>query len=165
MSELKEHLFCECDELVREYRGQLSNEMRPYYLKSEADKVIAELKSDIADLRDDKKSTDAILDERNAAIAELKRQIEFLKTTHDSCGNCSKCAEGMGNVFDENLDKLKADYKEACDRLQTVNLIKDEQKAKADKLLSCLKCLVERHSIKDCPEKDSAIEIVKAYDI
>lgn len=25
--ELKEHLFCECDEIVREYRGQLSNEM------------------------------------------------------------------------------------------------------------------------------------------
>jgi ABC-type xylose transport system substrate-binding protein len=43
MSELKDHRFCECDEIVREYRGQLSNEMRPYYLKSEADKVIAEL--------------------------------------------------------------------------------------------------------------------------
>lgn len=34
----------------------------------------AELKSDIADLRDDKKLTDAILDERNAEIAELKAQ-------------------------------------------------------------------------------------------
>ena len=44
MSELKEHLFCECDECIREYRGPLSNEMRPYYLKSEADKVIALLK-------------------------------------------------------------------------------------------------------------------------
>ena len=44
MSELQEHQFCECDEFVREYRGPLSNEMRPYYLKSEADKVIAELK-------------------------------------------------------------------------------------------------------------------------
>ena len=56
--------------------------------------------------------------------------------------------------------KLKADYKEACDRLQTANLIKDEQKAKADKLLSCLKCLVMRDLIKDCAEKASAIEIV-----
>jgi hypothetical protein len=46
------------------------------YLKSEADKVIAELKSDIADLRDDKKLTDAILDERNA---ENKRLKEVLK--------------------------------------------------------------------------------------
>lgn len=73
MSELKEHLFCECDECIREYRGPLSNEMRPYYLKSEADKVIAEKDKEIAE--------------------------------------------------------LKADYKEACDRLQTANLIKDEQLA------------------------------------
>lgn len=62
------------------------------------------------------------------------------------------------------LDK-EADYKEACNRLQTANLIKDEQKAKADKLLSCLKCLVMRDLIKDCQEKDSAIEIVKEYDL
>lgn len=38
-----------------------------------------------------------------------------------------------------------------------------EQKAKADKLHSCLKCLVMRDIIKDCPEKASAIEIVKEY--
>jgi hypothetical protein len=36
---------------------------------------------------------------------------------------------------DKEIAKLKADYKEACDRLQTANLIKDEQKAKADELL------------------------------
>ena len=65
---------------------------------------------------------------------------------------------------DKVIDELKADYKEACDRLLTVGLIKDEQKAKADKLLSCLKCLVMRDLIKDCPEKESAIEIVKEYD-
>lgn len=53
MSELKEHLFCECDECIREYRGPLSNEMRPYYLKSEADKVIAELKAQKAQAEDD----------------------------------------------------------------------------------------------------------------
>ena len=44
MSELQEHQFCECDEYIREYRGPLSNEMRPYYLKSEADKVISNQK-------------------------------------------------------------------------------------------------------------------------
>ena len=38
-----------------------------------------------------------------------------------------------------------------------------EQKVKADKLHSCLKCLVMRDLIKDCPEKKSAIEIVKEY--
>lgn len=36
-------------------------------------------------------------------------------------------------------------------------------KEKADKLLSCLKCLVMRDLIKDCPEKASAIEIVKEF--
>lgn len=38
-----------------------------------------------------------------------------------------------------------------------------EQKATANKLHSCLKCLVMRDLIKDCPEKKSAIEIVKEY--
>ena len=56
------------------------------YLKGEADKVIAE---------------------KDKEIAELKRQVAFLKTTHDSCGHCNNCAEGMGKVFDENLDELK----------------------------------------------------------
>ena len=106
------------------------NDTGKFYLKSEADKVIEKLKADNADLLDDKKSTDAILDERNAEIAELK-----------------------------------ADYKEACDRLQTANLIKEEQKAKADKLLSCLKYLVMRDLIKDCPPKKVATEIVKEYDL
>ena len=65
---------------------------------------------------------------------------------------------------DKVIEELKADYKEACDRLQTANLIKDEQKAKADKLLSCLKYLVIRDLIKDCPSKKVATEIVKEYD-
>lgn len=64
---------------------------------------------------------------------------------------------------DEAISELKADYKEACDRLQTANLIAKEQKDNADKLLSCLKCLVMRDLIKDCPEKDSVIEIVKEF--
>lgn len=41
MSGLKEHQFCESDEFFREYPGPLSNETHLYYLKSEADKVIA----------------------------------------------------------------------------------------------------------------------------
>jgi len=64
----------------------------------------------------------------------------------------------------EEIVGLRADYKEACDRLQTAGLIKDEQKAKADKLLSCLKYLVMRDLIKDCPSKKVATEIVKEYD-
>ena len=65
---------------------------------------------------------------------------------------------------DKVIAELKADYNEACDRLQTANLIKDEQKAKADKLLSCLKYLVMGDLIKDCPPKKVATEIVKEYD-
>ena len=42
MSELKEHIFSDIDEVFpRGYCGPLpSQEARPYYLKSEADKVI-----------------------------------------------------------------------------------------------------------------------------
>lgn len=72
MSELKAFNCVESD--LQEFC-----EPRLVYLKDDADKVIAELKSDIADLRDDKKTTDAILNERNEEIAELNKQIEFLK--------------------------------------------------------------------------------------
>lgn len=65
---------------------------------------------------------------------------------------------------DKVIAELKSDYKEACGRLQTANLIKDEQKKKADKLLSCLKYLVMGDLIKDCPPKKVATEIVKEYD-
>ena len=34
---------------------------------------------------------------------------------------------------DKMISELKADYKEACDRLQTANLIKEEQMAKVAK--------------------------------
>ena len=44
-------------------------------------------------------------------LAKLNRQIEFLKTTHSSCNNCNKCADGMGRVFDESLDELKEKHK------------------------------------------------------
>ena len=49
MSELKEHIFSDIDEVFpRGYCGPLpSQEARPYYLKSEADKVIEELKNEI----------------------------------------------------------------------------------------------------------------------
>lgn len=40
-------------------------------------------------------------------IAELNAQADFLKTTRDSCGNCNKCADGMGKVLNAELDKWK----------------------------------------------------------
>ena len=73
-------------------------------------------------------------------------------------------ANWLRELMQLRYNNAKTDYDEVRGRLQTANLIKDEQKAKADKLLSCLKCLVMRDLIKDCPEKKVAAEIVKEYD-
>lgn len=70
----------------------------------------------------------------------------------------------LSEVYQVIVD-LKADYDEVRGLLQNTTLIKDEQKERADKLLSCLKCLVTRDLIKECPEKVSANEIVKEYDL
>ena len=45
--------------------------------------------------------------EADEEIAKLNRQVKFLQTTHSSCNDCNKCADGMGRVFDESLDELK----------------------------------------------------------
>lgn len=92
--------------------------------------------------------------EADKVIAKLENENERLKK-QSSCTFSDDCLR---------VRQLRADYKEACDRLQTANLIKDEQKAKADKLLSCLKYLVMGDLIKDCPPKKVAKEIVKEYD-
>ena len=74
MSELKAHHFCEIDEVFREYHGPLSNEMHLYYLKSEADKVIAELEDS------HKKEVGQLL----MVVAELKAENERLKEVEDA---------------------------------------------------------------------------------
>lgn len=107
------------------------------YSKSDVDAVIAEKDKEIAGLKE------KVSEERSAKV-DYKISARDLST---------------------GLKNAQADYREACDRLHTANLIKDEQKAKADKLLSALKCLVMRGLIKDCPEKASAIEIVREYEI
>ncbi len=90
MSELKEHLFCECDEFVSEYRGQLSNKMRPYYLKSEADKVIAELKEQVQEERSAKvdykissRDLSGGLKEAQAELRRYAKMVEQLKANLD----------------------------------------------------------------------------------
>ena len=86
------------------------------YFKSEADKVIAELKSDIADLRDDKKLTDAILDERNAEIVELKKAcndkddwcLHTLKENrHQKYKRCLLYAKNHKNLGDLATDTIR----------------------------------------------------------
>ena len=78
--------------------------------------------------------------------------------------NTKQLADWLHELMQLRYNLAKSDYDEVRGRLQTANLIKDEQKAKADKLLSCLKCLVMRDLIKDCTEKKVAAEIVKEYD-
>jgi hypothetical protein len=101
---------------------------RHVYDKSDADKVIAELK-DKCQMHDffwegcgfskrGFKNTIAVseaFDELEIDNAKLKRKIEFLKVTHGSCGDCNKCADGMGKVFDENLNELKVQKAQAED--------------------------------------------------
>ena len=81
-------------------------------------------------------------DEADEAIAELKEEI---KRTQE--------------IANEQTFKLCVEKENVC---QLERLLQ-EQKDKADKLLSCLKCLVMRDLIKDCTEKVSAIEIVKEF--
>jgi hypothetical protein len=56
-------------------------------------------------------------------------------TIYDAYWKANSTREGTGILVylkseaDKVIAELKADYKEACDRLQTANLIKDEQLA------------------------------------
>ena len=98
-------------------------------------------------------------------MSELKARHAFdVYEDYTKTGDDDAAQVYIKSEADKVIAELKADYREACDRLQTANLIKNEQKAKADKLLSCLKYLVMGDLIKDCPPKKVAKEIVKEYD-
>ena len=58
--------------------------------------------------------------EADEELAKLNRQVEFLQTTHSSCNNCNKCADGMGKVFDETLDGLKKEKEYLLERTTEV---------------------------------------------
>ena len=70
MSELKVYGFCSISDFLYQGtdRGQLSNEMLPYYLKSEADKVIAEKDKENRKL---KRALWLARAERNRALAAI----------------------------------------------------------------------------------------------
>jgi hypothetical protein len=74
----------------------------------------------------------------DAAIAELKRKLQ------DQCISCPvKMQE------DDVVAELKADYREACKRLQTANLIKDEQIA-ATRHQKYKRCLAMAKWCREC---------------
>ncbi|MEE0937701.1 MAG: hypothetical protein UIG52_06690 [Bacteroidales bacterium] len=80
--------------------------------------------------------------EVDEAIAELKEEV---KKTQE--------------LANEQTFKLCVEKENVCQLEQLFQ----KQKDKADKLYHCLRCLVMRGLIKDCPEKDSVIEIVKEF--
>lgn len=72
----------------------------------------------------------------------------------------------------KNLEEQNAQLKRGIDHLQSKvaamvttdnSAVIARLEAENAKLKSCIKCLVIRDLIKDCPEKKSAIEIVKDY--
>ena len=97
MSELKSVYIARTGDWCRS-----ENDTGKFYLKEEVDKVIAELKSDIADLRDNKVLTDDVLYERSVEIAKLTERAEFLEDklrhrTFKLCSTLAKCCEATKN--------------------------------------------------------------------
>ena len=82
--------------------------MAEVYLKSEADKVISTIRAE--------------RDEYRYNLSCARNEIHNLSMS---------MREDVKRIADKDKEiaDLKADYKEACDRLQTANLIKDEQLA------------------------------------
>lgn len=140
MSELKaRHAF----DVYEEYTKTGDDEQAQVYLKSEADEVISTIRAERDEYRYNLSCA------RNEIHNMQIPMSEYIKRIADK---------------DKEIAELKADYKEVRGLLQNTTLIKDEQKEKADKVLSCLKVLVTRDCIKDCPPKKVAKEIVKEYD-
>ena len=113
MSELKEHLFCDCNEMFLENGSPLSNDIRPYYLKSEADKVIAELKNEV--------ETQKRL--RDMALASVPNALKVMKIIqHQKYKRCLAMAkwceseenrlEAISPIFDTDKEywEYNSDY-------------------------------------------------------
>lgn len=90
--------------------------------------------------------------EADEELEKLNRQVEFLQTTHSSCNECNKCADGMGRVFDENLDEPK---KEKAYLLEhTTEVINSQERVihhqKYKRCLAMAKWCNERWILDDC---------------
>jgi carbamoylphosphate synthase small subunit len=75
-------------------------------------------------------------------IEEVIKQCEENEAVGIIEIDTKQLATWLRELMQLRYNNAKTDYDEVRGRLQTANLIKDEQKAKADKLLSCLKCLL-----------------------
>lgn len=88
--------------------------------------------------------------------SDVDKVISTLKAERDEYRYNLSCARNEIHNISKGMREDIETIARLTDELQ-------EQKDKADKLLSCLKCLVMRDLIKDCTEKASAIEIVKEF--
>lgn len=90
--------------------------------------------------------------EADEELAKLNRQVKFLQTTHSSCNECNKCADGMGRVFDEYLDELKKDKIYLLEH--TTEVINSQERVihrqKYKRCLAMAKWCNERCIIYDC---------------
>lgn len=82
--------------------------------------------------------------EADEELAKLNRQVKFLQTTHSSCNDCNKCADGMGRVFDKSLYELKKEKAYLLEVINSQERVIHRQKYK--------RCLV---MAKWCNERDS----------
>lgn len=82
------------------------DDTKSYYLKSEVDEVISTIKAE--------------RDEYRYNLSCARNEIHNMQVSMRE--DVKRLADK-----DKEITDLKVDYKEACDRLQTANLIKDEQ--------------------------------------
>jgi beta-phosphoglucomutase-like phosphatase (HAD superfamily) len=83
-----------------------------------------------------------------------KKRVEELTAEHHK--ERDEYIDWVNRLQKENAEfkaMVATDNSEVIARLEAENM----------KLKSCIKCLVMRDLIKDCPEKNSVIEIVKEY--
>ena len=129
MSELKEHFFCDNDEVFpRGYLGPLlSTEMRPYYLKSEADNAIAKKDKEIQRLENLCESyridcDNLAIREANAYKVIERDNKELQHNKYKRCMNLAKiCENKLGTVIKpgywdkcrKRWPKLAEQFKEA----------------------------------------------------
>ena len=95
-------------DVYEDYTKTGDDDAAQVYLKSEADKVISTIRAE--------------RDEYRYNLSCARNEIHNLSMS---------MREDVKRIADKDkvIAELKADYKEACDRLQTANLIKDEQLA------------------------------------
>lgn len=129
------------------------------YLKSEADEAIAELKCEIADARDDARSSRELIDEKNEEIAELKQKLHdaeqnFVETQNTAISLDEELTETRKKLHDA---EMRADLAEAANTEYRIDI--KNMKKSAEKIGYCWH---EYDAGEDCYEDEHIGRWVKA---